>query len=137
MKRKDLARVAAAVILGTSFAVVVPQMQVFGSPGDGHGCAVGHHSVPVGQHSKPCPTPPGCAIGLGGPVGNRSKPCPTPPGCAIGLAGPVGNRSKPCPTPPGHQPKPAAVAASSTAAASTTTSHSHAKPLNSHPRAGH
>lgn len=76
MLRRDLARVVFAVAVGTGVAVVAP----LGAAGNGHGngCAVGNQSVPALDHSHPCPTPPGCAIGNARFVGDRSKPCPAP-----------------------------------------------------------
>ncbi len=94
-------RIAAILILGGGTAYAAPHLP-FVDAGANNGCAVGHHSHPVGNHSKPCPQPHGCAIGRGGPVGNHSKPCPRPHGCAIGNPRFVGDRSKPCPTPHGH-----------------------------------
>ena len=99
-----IARMVATLVLGAGTVYAAPQVPFLGFAHHGHGCAVGHHSQPVGDHSKPCPTPHGCAIGRGGPVGDRSKPCPTPHGCAIGNDRFVGDRSKPCPTPHGHGP---------------------------------
>jgi hypothetical protein len=97
-----IARIIATLVLGAGTAYAAPHVGFLSAGEHGHGCAVGRHSYPVGDHSKPCPTPRGCAIGLGGPVGDRSKPCPTPHGCAIGNDRFVGDRSKPCPTPRGH-----------------------------------
>jgi hypothetical protein len=99
---KFLVRIAATLLLGAGTAYAAPHLPFLAANSNGNGCAVGRHSRPVGDHSKPCPTPHGCAIGHGGPVGDHSKPCPTPHGCAIGNARFVGNRAKGCPTPHGH-----------------------------------
>src|SRR4029079_9235861 len=94
--------IVATLVLGAGTAYAAPYVPFLGVGNHGRGCAVGHSSHPVGDHSKPCPSPHGCAIGHGGPVGDRSKPCPTPHGCAIGNDRFVGDRSKPCPKPGGH-----------------------------------
>ena len=76
MIRRDLARVVFAVAIGTGVAVVSP---LGAAGGNGNGCAVGNRSIPAPDHSHPCPTPPGCAVGNPHFVGNRPDTCPTKP----------------------------------------------------------
>jgi hypothetical protein len=126
MTRRNLALILLALLIGAVFAVSAPQVSVLGLASNGQGCALGHKSGPVGNHSKPCP--PGCAVGNPHVVGNASKPCP--PGCAIGNPHATGNPAKPCPKPPGHQPQPPGKKKGHTppAPTSTTTSVPHGKP---------
>jgi hypothetical protein len=99
---KLLVRIAATLIIGMGTAYAAPHVPFLAMSSHGKGCAVGRHSQPVGDHSKPCPQPHGCAIGRGGPVGDRSKPCPHPHGCAVGNPRFAGERPKHCPKPHGN-----------------------------------
>ena len=77
---KFLVRIAATLLLGAGTAYAAPHLPFLAANSNANGCAVGRHSRPVGDHSKPCPQPHGCAIGNPRFVGARSKSCPTPRG---------------------------------------------------------
>src|SRR6185312_11446648 len=98
-----IARVLATLVLGAGTAYAAPHVSLLGFDHGGGRCGdVGEHSHPVGDHSKPCHEPHGCAIGHGGPVGDRSKPCPHPHGCAVGNPRFRHDESKHCPKPHKH-----------------------------------